>query len=266
MTATYWLSPVLPASTCAARLTEQVVPCFPATLDVQVVRPDSRSELGHEPESLARYAQSTPSALASKPLGELSFRMLNGSRLCVYNVADDAEHYGQIVDTVLRHPGIVILHERTLHKLCQGLEQSVHGECEFYRSALIRWYGRRGHDAADAIQDGHAGLDETLHELPLFEVVLEGALGAVTHDPELAAEILERFPGLPVTTFEPPSSVGGLADPHFYAAQLEEWLERERETMFRRWSDAALIEAIARTYALTTPSRFLPLLPARLIS
>jgi glycosyltransferase involved in cell wall biosynthesis len=55
-------------------------------------------------------------------------------------------------------------------------------------------------------------------------------------------------------------------DPVAYAAALTQWLEQERDAIFARWAETALIERVARSYARCMPPHFMPRFPGRLLA
>jgi glycosyltransferase involved in cell wall biosynthesis len=431
MSLTFWFSPVPPARTDIAQYSARVVPHLASLIDLKVVRPDAvQADSPQEDQQLG-----------SHKAGGVTIHDLNASRLSLYNIGNNPAFHGQILRTGMQHPGIVILHDRALQDLCHAvLDDTCEGEesANSYQAAMSHWYGRAGREAARAALVGDVAVSALAHDFPLFEVALQGALGVVTHNPEVAVEIAERFPGMPVVTLHLPYGptmgraesapvlrqdrpirlimfgylnpnrrlcdflrawaqspqrdrfeldlagemnnepevraviaemglgaqvrchgflpydqldalishahlalnlrnptmgeasgsqlriwANGVAsvvsdtgwyrqipegsalrvstqnehrdllallddlaecridlaaiarrgdeclaagDPATYAASLAEWLVREREPMFTRWAETALIEATARTYALCTPRRFVPRLPARLLA
>lgn len=428
MNRVFWFSPVPPARTDIAQYSLRVVPHLTPLIDLDVVGPDI-----NRTDSDDGVAEVLP----WRPAGTLTMRDLNASHLCVYNIGNNPVFHGQIMRTCLQHPGIVVLHDRSLQDLCYAILDEKNGAGS-YQTVMSHWYGRTGREGARAVLAGDVPVSDLAQDFPLFEVVLQGALGVVTHNPDVAAEIADRFPGLPIITLHLPyesdaphaprvpalrpdqpirlvmfgylnpnrrlceflrawglspwrkrfeldlagelnngqevqaaiaeTGLGGqirihgfladdqldaliagahlvlnlrnptmgeasgsqlriwangaasvvsdtgwyrrlpegsvlrvtterehsdllmllddlaerridldtiarrggacltASDPRVYALTLAEWLESEREAMFARWADAAQIEAIARTYARCTPTRFIPKLPGRLLA
>jgi hypothetical protein len=192
MSRTLWFSPVPPGRTDVARYSARVIPHLAQLIDLDVVRPDGMPE-GRD--------------LLSSPIGNLNIRELNASRICVYNVGNNPVFHGQILQMAMRHPGIVVLHDRSMQDLCYAiLGNPLNGDYDAssYRAAMSRWYGRKGSEAARSASGGEMPVSQLSQEFPLFEVALQRALGAVTHNPEVAEEIAERFPGMPVATLHLP--------------------------------------------------------------
>jgi hypothetical protein len=428
MSRTFWFSPVPPARTDIAQYCRRIVPHLDGLIDLEVIRPDNQTVGQGEQE------------LISRPASGLTLRSLNASRVSIYNIGNNPLFHGQIFRLAKQHPGVVVLHDRSLQDLCHAFFDDAYTEdgVGSYQTAMSHWYGCAGREAARAVLAGEVPVSNLAQEFPLFEFALQGALGAVTPNPEVAAEIAERFPGMPVATlclpyyikapsmqarpvlsadspirlvmfgylnpnrrlcdflrawacspwrerfeldlagemnngpevravmaetaldrqirhhgFLPDDQLDALigqahlvlnlrnptmgeasgsqmriwangapsvvsdtgwygllpegsalrisierehddllellealaagridlpaiaqrgseclasADPAAYAVRLAEWLDQESETMSMRWTEAALIEAVARNYALCTPSRFVPKFPDRLLS
>lgn len=197
MSCTFWFSPVPPARTDIAQYSARVVPHLEKLIDLKVVCPDAvqAGNLGDNQDLDARKA------------GSVTVRDLNVARLSVYNIGNNPVFHGQILRTGMRHPGIVILHDRALQDLCHAVLDDAcdDGESDsFYQAAMSHWYGRAGRDAARAVLAGDVAASSLTHDFPLFEVALQRALGAVTHNPEVAAEMADRFPGMPIATLPLP--------------------------------------------------------------
>lgn len=199
----FWFSPVHPARTDIAQYSARIVPHLSALLDLQVVHPGE--------------ADGDMSGEGGLRMGQVTMRDLNASRLSLFNIGNNPVFHTQILRTAMRHPGVVILHDRVLQDLCyaalagpiadetgQGGGSCAEDAADSYTAAMARWYGRRGREAARSVLAGDAPLLAVAGEFPLFEVALQGALGAVTHNSEVAAQITGRFPGMPVVTLPLP--------------------------------------------------------------
>lgn len=199
MSCALWFSPVPPARTDIAQYSARVVPHLRKLIDLKVVCPDP-VQAGSPWDN---------QDLDSREAGSLTMRDLNVSGLSLYNIGNNPVFHGQILRASMRHPGIVILHDRALQDLCHAVldDACADGESDsFYQAAMSHWYGRAGRDAARAARVGDVAVSSLAHDFPLFEVALQGALGAVTHNSEVGAEIADRFPGMPIATLPLPYS------------------------------------------------------------
>lgn len=195
MSRALWFSPVLPARTDIAHYTARVMPALAERLEIGVVRPDAADGVA---------------VTADLSISDLSAKDLNRAGSCFYNIGNNPAFHMQILDVAARHPGIVILHDRSLQDLCfawpdagQDAGAQVGGMAR-YRAAMTRWYGHAGEEAARSVLSGEIAPADIGGEFPLYEEVVHGALGVITHNPDVADEISERLPLLPVLTLPLP--------------------------------------------------------------
>ncbi|NML92241.1 glycosyltransferase family 4 protein [Novosphingobium olei] len=194
MSRTFWFSPVPPSRTDIAQYSARIVPHLSSRIELQVLHPGAAQGDGQ---------------LGAQPMAGVSPRALNASWSCLYNIGNNPVFHGEILHTARRHPGVVVLHDRSLQDLCHAVldrEAADNGGMASYAAAMAHWYGRPGREAARAVHAGDATISSIAGDFPLFEVALQGALGAVTHNPLVADEISERFPGMPVATLPLPYS------------------------------------------------------------
>lgn len=192
-----WFSPVPPAKTDIANYTRRIAPHLRELVDVVFVHPD-----GAKPDPV----------LDSVPISSLSPRQINQADLCVYQIGNNPDFHSQILETAQKYPGLVVLHDRAVHEFLlihYGLTQQRTGiaQSKAYRTAMGRWYGADGLLAAQQVTGGHSGPAEVASRFPLFEVVLDRALGVVCHNPQLTAELRRRFPRLPIVDLPLPYDV-----------------------------------------------------------
>ena len=183
-----WFSPVPPAKTDIANYTRRIAAPLRELLDVTFVHPDGASP---DPE------------LGSIPIAALSPRQINRADLCVYQIGNNPDFHSQILETAQKFPGLVVLHDRAVHEFLlihYALTQQRTGTAQLnaYRTAMTRWYGADGLMAAQQLTQGRTGPADLASRFPLFEVVLDRALGVVCHNPQLTAELRRRFPHLPM--------------------------------------------------------------------
>lgn len=192
MTPAFWFSPVPPSRTDIAQYSARVVPHLASLMDLRVLHPN---------------ASQAEEELYSCSMADVPMRALNASPLSLYNIGNNPLFHGDILRMAMRHPGIVILHDRALQDLCHAvLDDAPRGgrDASTYLAVMSHWYGRAGREAAHAALAGDVPVSAIANDFPLFEVALQGALGAVTHNPQMVAEIAERFPGMPVATLPLP--------------------------------------------------------------
>lgn len=183
-----WFSPLPPAKTDIANYTRRIAPQLGELFDVTFVHAE-----GSRPDS----------SLPSVSIASLSPRQINRADLCVYQIGNNPEFHSQILETALAFPGLVVLHDRAVHEFLlihYALTQRRTGIAQFdaYRAAMTRWYGADGARAVQQLGQGRCGPAELASRFPLFEAVLDRALGVVCHNPLLTAELRRRFPRLPM--------------------------------------------------------------------
>lgn len=181
-----WFSPLPPAKTDIANYTTRLMPHLNRSAICRFVTPADID---------SRFAFT----------GTGGARELNTADFNIYQIGNDERHHASIVKLARRTPGIVILHDRAINELILGMEGDG-GETAgmAYRQAMARWYGQDGISAAEAVLQGRTTASSVAARYPLFETVLDGALGAVVHNTEVGRELTTRFPRLPVLTLPLP--------------------------------------------------------------
>jgi hypothetical protein len=112
------------------------------------------------------------------------------SDLAVYQLADDPAGHAWIVELLLRRPGLVVLHDASLHRLVAGVTLA-RGDRDGYLRALERDAGLPGRMLGYAVADGRIPPLWQTHgdELPLLAELLDRSSGAIVHSRGLAARI-----------------------------------------------------------------------------
>jgi glycosyltransferase involved in cell wall biosynthesis/RimJ/RimL family protein N-acetyltransferase len=118
--------------------------------------------------------------------------------LVVYNIGNSERFHGAIYEASKRHPGIVVLHDRTCHHLFAShwLEA---GRPEEYFERLEALYGMEGRHRAEEAAEGKRPpiweSDEEALRFSLVEEVLVGALAVAVHSADHAADVRHRWFG-----------------------------------------------------------------------
>ncbi|MEO8026400.1 MAG: glycosyltransferase family 4 protein [Bryobacteraceae bacterium] len=131
--------------------------------------------------------------------------------LIAYNMGNYLPFHGEIYKLALKSPGVIILHDFVLHHFFAAYYFEELKNPAPYRDAMTRLYGNRGRQIAEGIIAGsHTRIWESdeVVDFPMFEDVLAGADGVITHSNFLADRVRKAFAG-PVCTiplcFEAPS-------------------------------------------------------------
>lgn len=100
-----WFSPVPPAKTDIGNYSARLAPYLSMHFHLQFCVPDElpRTE-----------------TLPCKLISSLTAEEVNSADLCVYHLGNNAQFHSQIFDWALRHPGIVVLHDRAIHEFFLG--------------------------------------------------------------------------------------------------------------------------------------------------
>jgi glycosyltransferase involved in cell wall biosynthesis len=113
--------------------------------------------------------------------------------LALYHVGNNAEVHGWIIDQLRKRPGLVVLHESTLHHLIAGMT-IVQGDREGYLDAMQRDAGVVGRLVAHGIIDGVLPpvWEMRAPDFPLIGQVLDLATGVIVHSQVVEDAVLAR--------------------------------------------------------------------------
>ena len=140
--------------------------------------------------------------------------------VAVYQVGNDPDEHGWIVDALRERPGVVVLHEYVLHHLLAGITIG-RGDGRGYLDAMERELGVTGRLLGLGVLDNLLPLlwETQPERFPLAGTVLDRATGLVVHSDFVAARAraagyrgrLWRIPHpvWPVRTVEPAVGVAG---------------------------------------------------------
>jgi hypothetical protein len=191
-----WFSPLPPAATDVANYTFRLAPHLHDIADVTFVhtgpaRPSSWDD-----------------GRSTVAIGSLSTQSVNRADLCIYQIGNNPEFHGAILPFAQQHPGLVVLHDRSLQDFLftrrPNLPTMTSAPADTYEQSMMRWYGQAGLEAAKLTQSQQIQPVELAARFPLFEAVLDKSLGVVCHNRDVTAEIHQRFPKLPFLTLPLP--------------------------------------------------------------
>jgi hypothetical protein len=140
---------------------------------------------------------------------ERSWRELADS-VCVYNIGNDPHLYGNIFEIARRRPGIVILHNTNLQDLAINRLVITGGDRQTYINWMRRSYGLAGEMAAYDVLDRRISTCEIGDQFPLFEVLLDSAIGTIVHSRN-TFNLIKRMGTFPVLCAGLPYQPSGLA-------------------------------------------------------
>ena len=167
-------------------------------------------EIWHPPCGDPRYSELPCRVLGSG--AEVSLDTWNDCDALVYNLGNHLPFHKQIWELSRRRPGITILHDFVMRNFLVDYFIEESREPEKYFAAMRRHYGPAGaKEARLGFTGAHPLVWETPRaaEFPLFEEVIDGALGVVVHAQFLEQRVRAVFSG-PVLRLGLPHDVAGL--------------------------------------------------------
>jgi glycosyltransferase involved in cell wall biosynthesis len=117
-----------------------------------------------------------------------------GDVVPLYHVGNNADYHAYIYQTLLKHPGVVVLHDYVLHHLVMSMTVA-RKDIRGYLAAMVHAYSDAGVRAA---QDLLAGKPVDFFAYPLVERVLERCTGVITHNRYVRQLVRRASPKLPV--------------------------------------------------------------------
>jgi glycosyltransferase involved in cell wall biosynthesis len=114
--------------------------------------------------------------------------------VALYQMGNHPVHAG-IYRTLLRFPGVTVLHDLVLHHLIAWLSFD-RGDARTYLEEMRYAYGEKGDALARQVIEGHARFD--LFEYPLCQRAVRSSLGIIVHSDYVRRAVEETGPGVPV--------------------------------------------------------------------
>ncbi len=142
----------------------------------------------------------------------------------LYALGDHSAYHGYMLDFVHSHPGIVILHDVTLHR-CIMQATLGRGNPRAYLDELECAYGIHDLRLAEQIQAGLG--NQLILEYPLTERIVDNSQGVIVHNHHARSQVLARCPNALVQCIPSPFFMP-LGFPPF---QLDEQRAQQRATM-----------------------------------
>ncbi|MHB9032819.1 MAG: hypothetical protein ACYC6L_07215 [Anaerolineae bacterium] len=181
-------TPLLPVRTALADIIEGYLPHLAQQLDLTVVTTGD-----YEPNS-ALFNGSVPPAIPV--ISVQQFRASAASYdLVIYNLGDEPNIHGYMLDTLFEYPGVILLHDLVLH---HAIFQRTwgRGDLAAYQKELVYSYGEEM--AANIIQGVRTGQYESLANFyPLIEHILDSSLAVAGFNSYLLNRVHELTPSLP---------------------------------------------------------------------
>jgi glycosyltransferase involved in cell wall biosynthesis len=175
-----FFSPLSPLQTAVADHSEGLIPHLAALVDLDLFIDDG-------------YTPNNPEI--SRRFDILSFRdfCARAGRydVVLYAMGQNAAFHGYVYEMLQRFPGVVILHDTTLHRMVINLAAR-RGRLEMYLEAMREAYGLADIRLAQQILSGYG--EEYVRRYPLLEQVASSSLGVVVHNEYARRQVLNCCP------------------------------------------------------------------------
>jgi glycosyltransferase involved in cell wall biosynthesis len=112
----------------------------------------------------------------------------------LYQLGNSPAH-AYIYDTLVRHPGVVVMHEFVLHHLRVWMTLNG-GKRKEYLSLMERQHGSEGREAARRVMLGQ--FPEALFNYPLSQEAIQKASGIIVHSDYMAGLVRDVRPDVPL--------------------------------------------------------------------
>src|SRR5688500_15225353 len=164
-----WFSPLRPARTDVAHYALRTLPALSRHFDVTVW-----TERPYWPLEIEQYA-------SVRQWDGTSWSALNAADVTLYHIGNNAQFHSWIWDVARQHSGVVVLHDTRLHEFfaAQLLESS--DQASAYLDAVRRCHGAAAALHATGLVDGRTTADALAESIPLTELALQNARGAMVH-------------------------------------------------------------------------------------
>jgi glycosyltransferase involved in cell wall biosynthesis len=125
----------------------------------------------------------------------------------IYEIGNNPDHF-YMLPFMAERPGIVVLHDPSLHNLLDGVSVRV-GDFSCYADALEAEYGVAGRILGDQFRRFHLRERSMFFDLPMIGGIAGPSRGVIVHSRYAAAKVLAHAPRTPVTIaphqYVPPS-------------------------------------------------------------
>ncbi|MBI1803911.1 MAG: glycosyltransferase [Ignavibacteriae bacterium] len=185
-----WFSPLPPAKTGIADYTARLLPVLSKHAEV-ILWTDQET---WDPV-LEEYA--TVKRLRSD---SVPWRDVNAAAVTIYHIGNNRPFHGSIFEVSRKHPGIMVLHDVSLHIFVEHMFRLQWNNLDEYYCQMFEYYGDKGlRDAImfSTIPNG-VSFEHMSYQYPLTEFVLGNSTAAVVHT-KSAFDLLQKKKKWPCT-------------------------------------------------------------------
>jgi glycosyltransferase involved in cell wall biosynthesis len=190
-----WFAPLPPAHTDIAHYTLRTVPALARHSEVVIW-----TDRAYWPKEIEAHAD------VRRWDGE-AWRELNRADATLYHLGNNLRFHGWLWNVARRSPGVVVLHDTRLHEFFAGHLLEGSGGKTAYLSAVQRYHGNAAVLEAARYLRGEIRASVLSESLPMTEMALERARGAIVHT-AAALEQVTELGHCPVLQLELPYPAG----------------------------------------------------------
>jgi glycosyltransferase involved in cell wall biosynthesis len=175
-----WFSPLPPARTGIADYTLGLLPTLSKHADVTLWTNQNEWDPACENHCRVRHFD----------IKQIEWSDVNGADITYYNIGNNHLFHAAIWQVSRLHPGIVILHDISVHNFFDSLYNGVWRDVPGYLAQMEAHYGVEGRRAAEEfVRSRGASIEVMTERYPLTSLALENCLGAVVHTPAAFDEL-----------------------------------------------------------------------------
>ena len=200
----HWISPLPPAETDIAHYTARVLPALSKKAEV-VLWTDAR-EWDPALERHATVRRFDPDTVLPRDFAAASRG--TGPEMLFLHIGNSWVFHAGFLRLAQRIPTFVVLHDLAIQELMIEAVEQNEWDAPSYLAGLAKWYGAEGTRLGQACLNRTEKGSAISASLPGFELVLDKALGVLTHT-ELAHHAVQaRLPQLPAQVLPLPFEIG----------------------------------------------------------
>ncbi len=171
-------TPLPPAQSDIANCVERILPALANRFDLTLWTEDRSNCALPANVKVRRYS-----------LGKIDWRELNYADFTLYNVGNDGRFHGSIMQVAHQHPGIVVLHDLSVHELALHTLKLTSNWRDRYLAVLMQADAEKGPADGIGLLNGKLDMDTMATRYPFIEWALEGAHGVITHNGEMLTQL-----------------------------------------------------------------------------
>lgn len=200
----HWISPLPPAETDIAHYTARILPALSSHAEVILWTDADTWDL--ELERHCTVKSFNPDTVL--PRDFTASRRESGPEVLFLNIGNSWVFHAGILRMAQRIPSVVVLHDLAIQELMIEAIKGGEWRSSAYLAGMEKWYGTSGVTAGRACIKRSEQGSVISKKMPGFELVLEKAVGVVTHTKAAQEAIQHRLPYLSCKMLPLPFEVG----------------------------------------------------------